>query len=71
MIPEVDLNRKVFALAQNVIAGNTDKVYINGYRDAIKDVFEIIAELEEEEFIRRQEEGLRAIYDALEEDGYY
>ena len=71
MISDKELNSRIFSLAQDVLYGNPDKAYANGYRDAIKDVFEIIGELQEKEFHHRNEESLQAIYDALEEDGYY
>lgn len=69
MIPEEELYRRMAGLKE--FAFTLPKAMREAYQMALADVTDICCDLEEEEFIRRQEEGLRAIYDALEEEGYY
>ena len=68
MIPEGRLHERIVRLKKT--SESFSPSFKEGYLAALDAVEEICCDLEEEELIRRQEEGLKAIYDQIEEEGY-
>ena len=68
MIPETKPRERIVRLKEG--SESFSPAFKEGYLAALAAVEDICCDLEEEEAIRRQEEGLRAIYDQLEEEGY-
>ena len=68
MIPERRLYERIVRLKKG--SESFSPSFREGYLAALDAVMDICCDLEEEEAIRRQEEGLKAIYDQMEEEGY-
>ena len=68
MIPEGRLHERIVRLKEG--SSSFSPSFKEGYLAALDAVEEICCDLAEEEFHRRQEEGLKAIYDQMEEEGY-
>ena len=68
MIPETKLCERIVRLKEG--SSSFSPSFKEGYLAALDAVMDICCDLEEEEAIRRLEEGLKAIYDQMEEEGY-